>query len=472
MMHLRHGRLWRALTVVGLTLAPAISPMTPVLAASTEIVAGSDKPIVLDASKGTLLRLDRPASAVFIADPDIADIQVKSPRLVYILGKKAGQTTLYAVDAEERVLANRQITVNHDLSRLRDALNAIMPGGTVQARSVDSNVVLTGTVRTPAEAEEARRLATGIVSDPKKVLSNIAVTAPSQVYLRVRVAEVSRDVLKQFGINWDATLSTGSFLLGLASGNPVLAGGNFLTRNAGTSSLFGSISKGKLDLNGLIDALDDEGLITVLAEPNLTAISGKPANFLAGGEFPIIVPDTNNRATVAFKQFGVSLAFTPTILGPDRISLHVNPEVSQLSSAGAVQISGFTIPALTTRRAETTVELGNGQSFAIAGLLQNNITQDISKFPGLGDVPVLGTLFRSDKFQRKESELVIMVTPYIVRPISAGRIAAPTDGLIPPTDTDRVLHGQLYRPSLQHGAKAPVVGDTHLTAAPVGFALD
>ena len=472
MMHLRHGRLWRALTVVGLTLAPAIAPILSASAASVEIANDAEKPIEIEASKGTLLRLDSPASAVFVADPDVADIQVKSPRLIYILGKRAGQTTLYAVDGQEHVLANRRITVSHNISRLRDALKAMVPDATIDARSVDSNVVLSGTVHTAAEAEEARRLATGIVNDPKKVLSNIAVTAPSQVYLRVRVAEVSRDVLKQFGINWDATLSSGSFLLGLASGNPVMAAGNFLTRNAGTNSVFGSLSKGKLDLNGLIDALDDEGLITVLAEPNLTAISGKPANFLAGGEFPIIVPDTNNRATVAFKQFGVSLAFTPTILGPDRISLHVNPEVSQLSTAGAVQISGFTIPALTTRRAETTVELGNGQSFAIAGLLQNNITQDISKFPGLGDLPVLGTLFRSDKFQRKESELVIMVTPYIVRPISAGRIAAPTDGLIPPTDTDRVLHGQLYRPSLEHGVKAPVVGDTHGAAAPLGFALD
>lgn len=467
-----HGRLSLVLTIAGLALAAVVAPAAPLRAASAQLVGESGEPIEIDASKGTLLRLDRPASAVFVADPDVADIQMKSPRLIYILGKKAGQTTLYAVDADERVLANRRITVSHDISRLRDALNAIMPGGTVQARSVDSNVVLSGTVRTPAEAEEARRLATGIVSDPKKVLSTIAVTAPSQVYLRVRVAEVSRDVLKQFGINWDAALSSGSFLLGLASGNPVVAGGNFLTRNAGTNSLFGSFSRGKLDLNGLIDALDDEGLITVLAEPNLTAISGKPANFLAGGEFPIIVPDTNNRATVAFKQFGVSLAFTPTILGPDRISLHVNPEVSQLSTAGAVQISGFTIPALTTRRAETTVELGNGQSFAIAGLLQNNITQDLSKFPGLGDLPVLGTLFRSDKFQRKESELVIMVTPYIVRPISTGRIALPTDGLIPPTDTDRVLHGQLYRPSLGHSVKTPVVGDTHGARGPVGFALD
>lgn len=472
MRRLRHGRLLRALAFTGLIIASSLGYVAPTTAASSEIVNGTGKTIELDAGKGALLRLDRPAAAVFIADPKVADIQVKSPRLVYILGKSSGETSLFAVDADEHVIANRRIVVNHDLNRLRNALKAIMPNTDVTVRSVDNRVVLTGAVHTAVQAEEVNKLAEGIVKDPKMVVNEVGVAAPDQVYLRVRVAEVSRDVLKQFGINWDAAFSSSKFLIGLATGNPVVAAGQFLTRTAGTNSLYGSFSNGKLDLNGLIDALDDQGLITVLAEPNLTAISGKPADFLAGGEFPIVVPGANNNNTVEFKQFGVSLSFTPTVLGPDRISLHVAPEVSQLSTAGAVQFNGFTIPALTTRRAETTVELGNGQSFAIAGLLQNNITQDLSKFPGLGDLPVLGPLFRSNKFQRKESELVIMVTPYIVRPISAARIAMPTDGLIPPTDTDRILHGQLYRPSLQHGVKAPVVDGTHGSSGPVGFALD
>jgi pilus assembly protein CpaC len=296
--------------------------------------------------------------------------------------------------------------------------------------------------------------------------------SPSQVQLRVRVAEVSRNVLKQFGINWNALFSTGKFLFGIATANPIIVGTSLLASTRPTDSIFGSFNSGSLDINGLIDALDDNGLITVLAEPNLTAVSGKPATFLAGGEFPIIVPDSDGRVTIEFKQFGVSLGFTPTILSENRISLHVKPEVSQLSTAGAIRIDNFTIPSLTTRRAETTVELGNGQSFAIAGLLQNNIRHDIDKFPGLGDLPVLGTLFRSDRFQRDETELVIIVTPYIVRPVSSQKLALPTDGMVPPTDEDRILHGRLYRPSGRRDVPAPIVGNHAETRQPIGFVLE
>jgi pilus assembly protein CpaC len=292
------------------------------------------------------------------------------------------------------------------------------------------------------------------------------------VQLRVRVAEVSRDVLKQFGINWDALLSSGNFMFGLATGNPVVAAGTFLTRNNNTNSLFGSFRNGALDINGLIDAMDDEGLITVLAEPNLTSMSGKPATFLAGGEFPIVVPGDNDRVTIEFKQFGVSLAFTPTLLGQNRISLHVNPEVSQLSNTGAVELGGFSIPALTTRRAETTVELGNGQSFAIAGLLQNDIRHDIDKFPGLGDVPVLGTLFRSDRFQRNETELVIIVTPYLVRPVDEPVLATPGDGYKAPNDIERILQGRLHSAQLHPGRGGPQGPQGQRLTGPIGFVLE
>jgi pilus assembly protein CpaC len=448
-------------------------------AKSNQVIRETSGVIGLEIGKGVLIRLAKPASTVFIANPKIADIQVKSPRLIYLLAKKTGETTLIAVDENERVLANRRLRVSHNLSQLRESLKSFLPTDTIDVRSVGSSIVVSGSVRSAIDAAEIRRLAEQQVAKPENVILKVGVTEPTQVQLRVRIAEVSRDVLKQFGINWDALVSVGDFVFGLATGTIVNTSETFLdglatttVRNGGTNSLYGSYKGSSVDINGLIDALNNEGFVTVLAQPNLTALSGKPATFLAGGEFPIVVPDTDNRVAIEFKQFGVSLGFTPTILSKDRISLYVNPEVSQLSSAGAVQLAGFSVPALTTRRAETTVELGNGQSFAIAGLLQNNIRHDISKFPGLGDVPILGSLFRSNRFQRNETELVIIVTPYIVRPTAAASLAAPTDGLTPPTDEDRILHGRLYRPSPRSGEKGPVPLIRRQPRGSMGFVLD
>jgi pilus assembly protein CpaC len=236
---------------------------------------------------------------------------------------------------------------------------------------------------------------------------------------------------------------------------------------------FGSASNGSYDVNGLIDALADEGVLSILAEPNLTAMSGESGSFLAGGEFPIPVPQENSSITIEFKKFGVQLVFTPVILEGGRISLRVNPEVSELTTNGAININGFAIPALTTRRADTTVELGSGQSLAIAGLLKNNVSQDISKLPGLGDLPVLGQLFRSDTYRHNESELVIIITPYIVRPVSARQLALPTDGLIPPTDADRLLRGRNYGEASpdRNAATSSDEEDVSL-AGPVGFMLE
>ena len=441
-------------------------------ASAAEIRGTAEAPIVLEASKGTLIRLDRAASTVFVADPEVADVQVKSPRLVYLMAKQPGETVIYAVDREERVLLNQRVSVSHNLSRLRATLKSMLPGSDVEVETMDKTLVLSGRVLSARDAEAAQRLAMRLVKDEKDLVNQISVVAPNQVHLRVRVAEVSRDILKQFGINWNAVFRTGNFLFGFATGLPAVnALGQSLVRNNGTNSIVGGFRNGSIDLNGVIDALDDEGLITILAEPNLTAVSGESATFLAGGEFPILVPE-NDKITVEFKQFGVSLAFTPVLVG-ERISLKVNPEVSQLTTTGAVQLAGFTIPALTTRRAETTVELGSGQSFAIAGLLQNNITRDVSKLPGLGELPVLGGLFRSDRFQRNETELLIIVTPYIVRPVDSKRLSTPTKSLTPPNDTDRLYRGKTHRPRLEkekrvvHGR-----GARDGLAGPAGFLID
>ena len=439
-----------------LTLAPA---------GAVEIVGGSRTALNLEVNKGRLIRLERAAATVFVANPEIADIQVKSPRLVYLLGKKPGETTLYAVDEAERVLANVEVSVTHNLGRLRDVLRTLNPDIDIGVSSVDTSLVLDGIVATSSIAEGVRQIAVRFAGKEDGVINRLSVAAPNQVNLRVRVAEVSREVDKQLGFNWSIIGSLGGISLGLANANPFAA-----AVTQGTLSVAKKL--GSFDFNTVIDALEEEGLVTILAEPNLTALSGETASFLAGGEFPILVPGSDGQVTIEFKKFGVSLAFTPTLTGDNRVNLHVRPEVSQLSTANAVTLNTFDVPSLVTRRAETTVELGSGQSFAIAGLIQNNVTHDINKFPGLGDIPVLGGLFKSDRFQREESELVIIVTPYVVRPVSARKMAAPTDGFAPPHDIDRFVTGGTHRRNPKVGKPTTVDGEGRALIGPVGFQLD
>jgi len=432
---------------------------------TVEIVNSSGSALELEVSKGRLVRLSRPAATVFVADPEVANIQVKSPSLIYLLGKATGETTLFAVDTKERVLANINVRVVHNLDRLTRLIDQFYPGSEIRVASISGNLVLDGLVTSATTAEDVRRLAVSFAGDENRIINRLGVAAPNQVNLRVRVAEVSRDVDKQLGFNWSILGSIGGFSLGLATTNPFASTVTQHTLNA-------AFNRGNWDFNTVIDALEQEGLVSVMAEPNLTALSGETASFLAGGEFPILVPDSDGRVTIDFKKFGVSLAFTPTLLGEDRVNLHVRPEVSQLSSTNAVTLNGFVIPSLTTRRAETTVELGSGQSFAIAGLLQNNVNHDISKFPGLGDVPVLGGLFKSDRFQRDESELVIIITPYIVKPVSRRKLAAPTDGLVPPHDIERLIVGGTHRRNPDAGKPVTINARGETLVGPVGFTLD
>ena len=394
-------------------------------------------------NQGEVIRLPRPAASVFVANPEIADIQVMSPTLVYVFGKRAGDTTLFAVDVNEEIIFNRTLTITHNLGGLRNVFADLLPGGNVEAQSVGAGILLTGTVDSPREAEDAIRVASRYIGEGGEVINRLSVLGSDQVHLRVRVAEVARTVNKDFGINWESIGAVGDFTFGLATGEDFLDAAGTILRSEDADNLFGSYTGGDLDINVLVDALAAEGLVTLLAEPNLTAMSGETASFLAGGEFPIPVEQSDSGAiSIDFKQFGVSLSFTPTLVTKNRINLRVRPEVSQLSELGAITINSLRIPALTTRRAETTVELGSGQSFAIAGLLQNSTRQSIDEFPILADVPVLGSLFRSDQWQRDETELVIIVTPYLVRPVDARQIALPTDGFEPPDDVDRVLYGR------------------------------
>ena len=449
------------------TTQVAAPPVTGAAAvAPSGVISAAGSRVGVEVQKGTLVRLPQPASTVFVADPEVADIQMKSAGLVYIFGKRPGETALFAVDDRERVVLSTTLVVNHNVSRLRQALRAIAPDAAVDVISIDGSLILTGTVMSPVEAENIRAVVARFVGEKGTLINQLKVVAPNQINLRVRIAEVSKDTLKQFSIDWNSVLNVGSFAFGLATGsfNQVTPANNVLgIRNV----------SGSLDLNVLIDALGTEGLITLLAEPNLTAMSGETASFLAGGEFPIPISyPRDNTITIEFKTFGVGLAFTPHILDNGRINLRVRPEVSQLSPIGAIQLSGFSIPALSTRRAETTVELASGQSFAIAGLLQHNSNQDISKVPLLGDLPVLGALFKSDRFRRNETELVIVVTPYIVRPVSANRIALPTDGFVAPNDVERILGGVTYRQQLQNRGETPSNKEGQGLIGPTGFQLD
>lgn len=416
--------------------------------------------------RGVTLTLSAPATSVFIANPDVADVQVLSPTSVMVFGKRTGQTTMVAADGNGKTLLHRTVVVAQDLTDLRVALNAVIPGSKIKAEAVPNGIVLTGEAKDPSIAEDARRLAMRYVPKDGEIINRIKIKGSNQIQIRVRFAEVSRDVDKRFGIDWESLGSVGGFTFGLATGNPVFTGtmtqsvtsGRVIQRtNVGSNtndSLFAGHTGKRWDINGMIDALAVDGFVTLLAEPSLTAMSGETASFLAGGEFPVPVPQGQNNVTIMFRQYGVSLAFTPTIVGDDRINLHVKPEVSQLTDTGSVTIDSITVPGLATRRAETTIELGSGQSFAIAGLLNNNQQDAVSKFPLLGDMPILGQLFRSTRFQNSESELVIIITPYIVKP-SNDELSLPTDGYSMPSDNDRLVK---FRHSNSDPAARPLSG--------------
>jgi pilus assembly protein CpaC len=487
-----------ALVAALIALAP-----TTAFAANSTVVPAAGAGIEISVNQGQLVRLAKPVNSVFIADPEIADVQVKSPTLVYVLGKAAGTTTLYAVSEQDEVLLNASVHVHYDAGRVEQAIRDLVPRSTIAVSAVADSLVISGSVYSASDGNDIRAIANRFVKDPKQIVNKMQVNAPNQINLRVRIAEMSRSVVKQFGFNWSDVFNNGKIAFGLATGVPALVGaitGSQTLPNAGAqlsaipqgsttnafntleasqlggatnNNLFGGVRTKNLNLNTLIDALDNHGLVTVLAEPNLTAVSGEPASFLAGGEFPVPVPAGTGLVGIDWKKFGVSLNFVATIDTDDHISLHVMPEVSELSSQGAIVIDSISVPALTTRRAETTIDLASGQSFAIAGLLQNNVTQNINKFPWLGDVPVLGQLFRSEAFQRDESELVIIVTPYVVHPIeSAARALAPTDGFVPSTDGQLVLHANEYqqRPAGTRAAPSPAGGAN--LVGPVGFDLE
>jgi pilus assembly protein CpaC len=412
-------------------LQPAIFAIP---AQSFEIVAPViDQTVSMNVGAGQLIRVDSEFSSLFVANPDVADVEVKSPRLLYLTGVGVGETTLFAVDEEDNVLMSALIKVTHNTNALQEGISRVAPGQRITATTIDQSLVITGSIGTAQEAADIMQVANQFVDDPSQVVNRMSVAAPTQVNLQVRIAEVNRNVDRQLGIRWGAMgLSTnGNAQWGLVGGgNP----------NAGASQGGYNVNLGyngpRINVDVMLQALSEEGMVTVLAEPNLTARSGESANFLAGGEYPYQTVSDNGTNT-EFKDFGIGLTFTPTVLDGNRISLTVATEVSDLNYSYNTEV-----PSLVSRRAETTVDLASGQSFAIAGLMQSNSAQNAAKMPGINTLPVLGALFRSSGFKRGQTELVIIVTPIIVQPTTARRARTPVDSYVPPNDFERILLGR------------------------------
>jgi len=479
-------RLTRLLICIGGALTLIGSEVGP--ARAQTMVSATGEPIEVQVGKGTLISLPRAASTIFVANPTVADIQVKSPRLIFLYGKTPGGTSIYAIDGAQQMILSRPIEVTRDVSALQDALAQLYPNGSLKVSSIDQSVLISGDVSSPSDADVVKRMATAYATGDN-LIDRVQVDAATQINLRVRIAEVDHTVVKDLGLNWDTILHPGNFVFGIANGSQVLQSSTanttpgsvagitgIIVRNtvAGgtTNSIVAGFNAGGTLIDSVIDALDTNGLINTLAEPNLTATSGETASFLAGGEFPVVIPSSlGSAATVQFKDYGVSLSFTPVILSDGRISLRVAPEVSELSTSGAIEVSGYSIPALTTRRAETTVELASGQTFAIGGLLQNSVTNTANALPGLGTLPVLGPLFRSTAFQHGDTELVILVTPYLVRP-SSGPLSAPTDGYTPPTDADLFIGGKDAHAALSPSVPTPAGVSGNSLIGPAGFILN
>ncbi len=419
----------------------------PLPAQNTQPVVPVRASITLSAGSGQVIHLHANANNVFTADPKVAEVRPASANSLFVFGVAPGTTTVAALSAAGDPIAQYQVSVvpsGFDAGQVRGTLSH---GGnaSISTRATETGVSLSGHVATPGDAERAVSAAKGSLPPDAKIDNHMMVNQSIEVGLHVRIAEMTRSLVRELGVNWSTVGQLGKDVLIGAATNTA----NVVVPGAVASTVTTSIGRsgipGQYNLNAVIDALSQDALVHTLAEPNLTTMSGQPASFLVGGEFPIPVATNNNTISIEFKQFGISLAFVPTVVSPGRISLHVRPEVSALDKADGITSVlnsnvSISIPALTVRRADTTIELGSGQSMAIAGLLSDQSTQTVQATPGIGDIPILGALFRSDSFQRQQTELVIVVTPYIVRPVSdPGALKLSTDGFHAPNDFERIL---------------------------------
>lgn len=416
---------------------------------SKQITVGLDKSVVVE--------LPREVRDVHVSNPKKMDAVVQSGTRVYLIGMEVGQANVFFFDKEGRQFLVLEASIERDMTPIVEMLERLLPGSRINLEAVNDNVVITGRVRNAADAARASDVVgrfLGQTGDESKVVNMLAVDAKEQVLLKVTVAEMERNLVKQLGIDLQAIGQFGTAVLdpfssGATIGSRAVAlatQNGFSVNNTVPGNAFQSQwTNSNGAILGTVRALERSGLMRTLAEPNLTAISGETANFLAGGEFPIPVAQDQGEITIEFKPFGVSLAFTPMVLSEGRISMKVSTEVSELSNDGAITLTSITVPALKVRRANTTIELPSGGSLVMAGLISDETRQAMEGLPGLKNLPVLGTLFRSRDFIKRETELVVIVTPFVVDPVARSKLARPDDGFIPPDDVHATLIGNLNR---------------------------
>jgi pilus assembly protein CpaC len=473
--------------------------------------SGAARQVALGLNKSMIIDLPREVREVMVSNPDKIDAVLQTSTRAYVIGKAAGEANIIFVDKEGRQVVSLEITVERDLAGLEDLLNSLIRGADIKVRTVSGSVILTGTVQNPIDATRAGEIATQIIGiDPNapatttttsassatpigtrgssqsttnptaagQLINMITVEGREQVLLKVSVVEMERNIIKQFGIDLGTLINSGNFAFAALSSLPFpinpqgkgilapfipnpegAAPGPFGTPSGVSQGVAGGgiqwLSGGNR-VQTVLRALEEDGLLHTLAEPNLTAISGETANFLAGGEFPVPVAQQLGTISVEFKKFGIGLAFTPVVMSEGRISLKVSTEVSELSNQGAVVLQSISIPALKVRRAETVVELPSGGSLVMAGLLSDQSKQALSGYPGLKNLPVLGTLFRSRDYLKNETELVVLVTPYVVKPVARSALALPDDGFGWASDWGSDLMGQMNRVYGRHPERAPV----------------
>lgn len=442
---------WMALVLgVSMVFGDPASGQAPVGATPASGIK-SDLPLRLVVGKSMVYESPVPFTRASLANPEIAETLVLSPRQLYVMGKTVGMTNLTLWGRDGRVAVVHDLDITPDLAQLKARLHQLFPDETqIQVTATHDHVTLSGAIGSAVRLNQVLALAEAYM--PKKVVNLLHVSGVQQVMLEVRVAEMDRTLLRRLGVNASFTDGSGkSFgvsalrnLASLAADSPLpLAAPPFgLAVSQAVNALF-RFQGGSSTWTGFIDALKENNLAKVLAEPTLTAISGQEASFLAGGEFPIPVPQAFGVTTVLFKKFGVQLGFTPVVLDQRRLSITVTPEVSELNFANGLTLQGLTVPSINTRRASTVIELADGESFAIAGLLRDQVREVVAKYPVLGDLPILGALFRSSQFQKNETELLIVVTPHLVVPTTEANLPLPTDRFLEPDDADFYLMGRL-----------------------------